>query len=204
MTEYDAPYLVYSLLVLLLVASSFLTHRIPLGRALRMAAAWLGIAAAAYLFALFLPDLKLVYQRVVDDLSGQSGQQVNGTLVQLRRAEDGHFWVTAELEGRPVRLLIDSGASLTSVSSSTADALGLQWRSGLPVAVQTANGVVMARRTNVNTFRAGPIVIRDLPVLVIDMKGADGMNVAGMNLLSRLSRWTVEGQRMTWHGAVDQ
>lgn len=198
MTGPDAPYLVYSLLVLMFVASSLLTHRIPLGRALRMAAAWVAVITGAYLFALFFPDLKLVYQRVYDDLSGQSGQQANGSSLQLQRAEDGHFWVTAELDGQPVRLLVDSGASVTSLSSSTADALGLPWRGGLPVAVQTANGVVFARRTNVNSFKAGPILIANLPVLVIDMAGDDGINVAGMNLLSRLSRWTVEDQRMTW------
>lgn len=87
--------------------------------------------------------------------------------------------------------MIDSGATFTALSDSTARAAGLNYDIGAPgLILSTANGKVEARQSNIATLAIGPIRASDLPVVVSPAFGE--MNVIGMNLLSRLKGWGVQ------------
>lgn len=122
---------------------------------------------------------------------GLSSQDVVGNEVRIRMSPDGHFWVRAKLDGYERRLLVDSGATITALSSATADAAGLRLRDEpFPILLQTANGTIRPQTSEVGELRFGTIVARDLPVVVSPAFG--DMNVLGMNFLSRLKSWRVE------------
>ena len=55
-------------------------------------------------------------------------------------AEDGHFWVDARINGQPIRLMVDSGASVTTLSRTTAAKADVDAQGMFPVMVGTANG----------------------------------------------------------------
>ena len=105
---------------------------------------------------------------------------------------DGHFWVVASLNGVKRRMLIDSGATLTAISDSTARAARVNAGTGLaPVVLRTANGMAPARTGAIDELRVGNIVARNLKV--VTSPGLGNMDVLGMNFLSKLESWRVEG-----------
>lgn len=125
----------------------------------------------------------------------RSGQEVEGGEVRLRMSPDGHFWAKVKLDGVERRMLVDSGATVTAVSDRTAARAGLEpGRAGVPMLIRTANGTVTARTATVDELRLGAIVARDLGVVVSPAFGE--VDVLGMNFLSRLKSWRVEGRTL--------
>ena len=179
------------LLIVGVVAVLILARRVPvLGRLLSFGITAGSIVVVALLVAeraQFDPMFARVAQRFQ-----LGGQQVVGNEMRVPMASDGHFWVRVKL-GRGVerRMLVDSGATVTAISTDTAEQAGIEPTDSLmPVVMQTANGAVAAQTGKVRDFRIGNVVARDLPVVVSPAFG--DMNVVGMNFLSRLKSWRVE------------
>lgn len=184
----EAPRLLYLVLLLLLVGSSLFARRLPFGQSLKMALAWIAIFAAAFvLFALRSPFSDLWSRLRVEATGGSVAQ---GLTVRIPMAEDGHFWADGAVNGTPVRFLVDSGASTTTVSRTTATAAGLEPGIRRDV-VETANGRLVMKKSSAEQFEIGPIERADF---TININETDSVNVLGMNFLSSLSRWRVEGR----------
>ena len=178
----------YLLLGLVLVGSALAAYRLPLGRTLKMMLAWGAIFGLGYVALSFRHDLGDLF---ASRLAGRA--IVEGGTVRVPMADDGHFWVDARINGADVRLMIDSGATVTTLSRSAAAKAGLDASAGLPALVGTANGMLEVRRARAASLAIGDIVMRDVGVHVAP---SDDFNVIGMNVLSRLSRSTVEGRWM--------
>ena len=171
-----------------------LLFRLPVvGRPLRFLVS-LGLAA----LAIFLLVQQAPYQPELARLTARFGldpQEVSGGEVRIRMAADGHFWADATINGVRRRMLIDSGATITAISESTAAAAGVEGSAGpVPVVLRTANGLAPARAASVDELRLGNILARDLKVVVSPAFG--DMEVIGMNLLSKLASWRVEGRTL--------
>lgn len=125
------------------------------------------------------------------DAVGAQPQTVEGGETRIRLGADGHYWITARLNGTPLRLMVDTGATVTAVSGGAAEAAGIELDPLRPGArVETANGTVSASLARIDRLRFGSIAARDLDAIV--MPGEDGPNVLGMNFLTRLKSWRVE------------
>lgn len=171
-----------------------LLFRLPVvGRLLRFA---VSLALAA--FVLFLLFQQSPYHPELARLAGSLGldsQEVSGREVRIRMAADGHFWAHTTINGIPRRMMIDSGATVTAISEATAAAAGVEGSAApVPVVLRTANGLVPARAAGIEELRLGNIVARDLKVVVSPAFGS--MEVIGMNFLSRLAAWRVEGRTL--------
>ncbi|MFC3579676.1 retropepsin-like aspartic protease family protein [Sphingomonas hylomeconis] len=126
---------------------------------------------------------------------GDQGQQVVGKEMRVPMARDGHFWVRVKVGDTEQRMLVDSGATVTALSSAAAQAMRLKIETPLfPVVLQTANGSINAQTAVIPELRIGNVVARDLPVVVSPAFGE--MSVVGMNFLSRLKSWRVEGRTL--------
>ena len=122
-------------------------------------------------------------------------QEVSGKEMRVRMSPDGHFWVRARINGVERKLLIDSGETITAISAGTARAAGLKFGNRLfPILLNTANGTIRADGSTVAELRLGNIVARHLAVVV--SPAFDDMDVLGMNFLSRLESWRVEGRTL--------
>ena len=195
MNEGDqAVHVLYLVGVLVLVASSLLVRRIPIGQGLKMLAAWVMIFAAAFVIFTMKEDFAALWNRVVLETRGGVVQEERGRELRVRRAPDGHFWVDARINGEPVRFLVDSGATTTSISRSVAQRAGIEPSKGFPAMVRTANGIVAVERGRAETLKVGNIERRDVAVHISDAFG--DMNVIGMNFLSSLTGWSVEGRTL--------
>jgi aspartyl protease family protein len=132
--------------------------------------------------------------RLADRL-GLDGQEVAGDEVRIRMASDGHFWANVTINGVKRRMLIDSGATITAISESTAAAASIDADAGLvPVMLQTANGMVQARKGEVDELRVGTVEAKGLKVVVSPALG--NLDVLGMNFLTQLQSWRVEGRTL--------
>lgn len=205
--------LIWIVLVLLMVVSSLTARRIPIARLVTWGAAWAAIFLGAYLlFGMIQPHLVAwqqsrrggtVESRVAQSATvalgvpGTSMPQgaARGAVVTIPLQEDGHYWVDATVNGRPMRFLIDSGASITAMSRSAADSIGLPPDAmNRTVTMQTANGQVTAERSVIAAMTVGTIQASDLPVVVSASFG--DVNVLGMNFLNKLKSWRVEDGQM--------
>jgi aspartyl protease family protein len=183
---------VYLVGILVLVSSALLVRRIPFGQGLKMFAGWVLIFLAAFVAFTLKDDFLALGKRVLAESRGEGEVVAVGRELRIRKAMDGHFWVNGELNGHKVRFLVDSGATVTSISSATARLADVEPGNGLPAMVQTANGVVPVKRARAERLKVGSIERRNLAVHVSEAFGP--MNVLGMNFLSSLSSWGVEGQ----------
>lgn len=171
-----------------------LLQRIPVvGKFIRFAVSF-GLLA----FAVFLLLQQAPFEPNMARITGQLGldrQEVVGDEVRIRMAPDGHFWANVTLNGVQRRMLIDSGATVTAISDHTATEARIDRDVDLvPVMLQTANGMAPARPGTVDELRLGNIVARNLKVVSSPALGP--MNVIGMNFLSKLQSWRVEGRTL--------
>ena len=106
----------------------------------------------------------------------------NGDLV-IKRARDGHFYVAGQVNGKPVKFLVDTGASLVGVSEKFAQKAGLT--GGEPTVFRTANGELAGRIIANVPIDVGPIAVSGIRVGV----GLEGHEIndalLGQNFLSK-------------------
>jgi aspartyl protease family protein len=185
---------IYLLAILVFVMSALLVRQIPIGRGLQMFAGWVVIFLAAFV-AFSMKDRVVEFaSQVLDERKAESSGVQVGRDLHIKRSLDGHYWVDGMVNGTKLRFLIDSGATTTSLSTAAAERAGVERRGGFPALVQTANGTVTVQRGRVETLKVGEIVRDDMAVHVSD--GFGDTNVLGMNFLSSLSGWGVEGTRL--------
>lgn len=67
----------------------------------------------------------------------------------------GHFTADGQINGQPARFLVDTGATVMTLSESQAARLGLNYRNGQRVRVKTANGEITGHQLLINTVRVG-------------------------------------------------
>jgi len=180
---------VYLLMAMMLVLGALINRRQPALQMLKMALAWILIFGAGFVIFSFRDDLAYVGQRLKAEATG--APIVEGREVRIPMAIDGHFWVDGRLNGTPVRFLVDSGASVTTIGRQRALAAGVQVGADRDQIVQTGNGIIRVAAARADELSIAGIERHDIRIHVAD---SEGMNVLGMNWLSTLRGWTVEGR----------
>ena len=190
----QAIHVLYLVGVLVLVGSALAVRRVPMGSAVKMFAAWVLIFAAGFVVFTFRGEFAALGDRLLLAARGGEVEQVAPGETRIRLAPDGHYWVNAEVNGERVRFMIDSGATTTSISEDTAQRVGIAPSRGFPAIVRTANGTVTVQRGRADTIRIGDIEREDVAVHISEAFG--DLNVLGMNFLSSLRSWGVEGRTL--------
>ena len=185
---------IFLVAMLIFVASAYTVRKVPIGKGFRMFAGWVIIFLAAFVAFSLKDDIVGFANQVLDERRAEAGGVQVGENLEVKQALDGHFWVEGTINGQKVRFLVDSGATTTSISTSTARRAGIEPRGGIPAMVQTANGLVSVDRGRAERLQVGHIVREDLAVHISE--GFGETNVLGMNFLSSLSGWGVEGKRL--------
>ncbi len=122
----------------------------------------------------------------------QSGDSERQSTV-LAADERGHFFAEGAINNRPIRFVVDTGATVVALPASEATRLGLEYRKGQPGTTRTAGGVVPVYRLTLDTVKVGGIELHAVDALVIEQ----GLDVAllGMSFLSRVEMKN-QGQTM--------
>jgi aspartyl protease family protein len=119
-----------------------------------------------------------------------------GRKVAIAADASGHFLSDAVINGRAIRVVVDTGATSVALSSETAKRLGLKIDPGAYAnPVTTANGVTMGARVMLSEVRIGAISVPNVEAIVI--KGeALGINLLGMSFLNKLRKFEVGGGQL--------
>ncbi|MBM3595340.1 MAG: TIGR02281 family clan AA aspartic protease [Alphaproteobacteria bacterium] len=172
------------------VAGGMVRRTVPLLGRLLQGAGNLGLVAALLLTIGQVARLTTTSDFAQPQL-GMPEQSVSGGETRIPMSRDGHFWLTATINGAPARFLIDTGATLTAISEQTALDTRVHSKSlRQTINMKTANGAIRAKLATIEELRLGNVVARDLDTVVAP--GLGETNVIGMNLLSRLKGWRVE------------
>jgi len=122
------------------------------------------------------------------------------TEIKIRRRLDGHFTARAEVNGRPVSMIVDTGASTIVLKPEDAAKAGIDLKGlSYTVPVITANGRTQAARVRLKTVAIGPLDRRNVDALVAQ-PGALTESLLGMSFLSRLRSYEFSGDFLTLRG----
>lgn len=161
-------------------------------QAIRNFAVWGALALVLIALYSYRDDISDIAHRVAGELAppGYSltvrSEQEGEHAVRVRRRPDGHFAVRGAINGQPMTLLVDTGASTVVLKPADAARAGIDTRSlGYTAAVQTANGTTYAAPVRLRSITIGPIELRDVEALVAK-PGSLNENLLGMSFLRRL------------------
>ena len=186
MSDGDAPRVLYLILCIVLVASSLVGLRLPMAKAAKMVLAWVAIFGVFFMIFAFRSEFSTLGQRLRAEATGAPVD--DGAEIRVPIADDGHFWIGGRVNDAQVRFLVDSGASTTTISQEAARKAGVLPRdSGY---ISTANGTAQVGRGYADRLQLGSIERLDFPLLI---NPHDDTSVLGMNFLSSLKGWRVEG-----------
>ena len=185
----------YLLMAMMLVLGSLISRREPFAKLATMALAWVAIFGAGFVLFTFRDDLGYLAQRLRAEATGDP--IVEGRELRIPMAIDGHFWVQGSVNGVPVKFLVDSGATMTTIGRDTAAAAGVPVSASRNQVVRTGNGMLRVASGRAETLAIGPIERSGVGLHVAD---DDDLNVLGMNYLSSLDRWSVEGRWLVLKG----
>lgn len=179
----------YLLMAIMLVAGSLMSRREKPAKLLVMALAWIAIFGAGFILFTFRDNFGWVTQRLRAEAFGTPVHQ--GSEIRIPMAIDGHFWVEGMINGVPVKFLVDSGATMTTISRGDADKAGVEVTGGRDQLVRTGNGIIRVSSARADQLNVGGIERTNVGLHVAEN---DDLNVLGMNFLSSLDRWGVEGR----------
>ena len=180
---------VYLVMAIMLVLGSLMARRERFARTLTMMLAWIAIFAGGFVVFTFRDDLGYVAQRLRSEATGEPVRQ--GREIRIPMAIDGHFWVDGLVNGKKVKFLIDSGATMTTIGRETAAEVGVPISPNRNQIVRTGNGFIRVATGNAAELEVGDIKRQNLALHIAD---DEDLNVLGMNFLSSLQRWGVEGR----------
>lgn len=103
--------------------------------------------------------------------------------VTITADAQGHHWANGIVNGRSIRFLVDTGATLVAIPAAFAKTAGIEYLKGSRSMVQTANGAAPAYRVTLDTLQVGDLTIHQVNALVMEA----GLDTAllGMSFLSR-------------------
>jgi aspartyl protease family protein len=116
-------------------------------------------------------------------VGGSAGGEAGGTRVVLSAGSGGHFITQGQINGRAVQLVVDTGATMVSLSVADAERVGLNYKTGQAVQMSTANGVVPGWRLKLASVRIGDVVVYDVDAIV--SSGAMPYVLLGNSFLAR-------------------
>lgn len=118
-----------------------------------------------------------------------------GDAMELRRADDGHFWADVQINGATIRMMVDTGATTIAISPRDARRIGFDPDAlRYTMRVSTAQGETTAapitlREARIGDIRVGPV---DASVMREDV----GVSLLGMNFLNRLEGYEVRSDAL--------
>ncbi|WP_246694805.1 TIGR02281 family clan AA aspartic protease [Methylobacterium sp. WL6] len=122
------------------------------------------------------------------------------TAIALGADRNGHFLADALVDGRSLRMMVDTGATTCSFAEEDAARLGIVvGPRDFTRPVMTANGTIRVAPVRISTIRIGPVTVRDVEAVIVP-SGRLGTNLLGMSFLKRVRDFSIAGGTMTLRG----
>ncbi len=109
----------------------------------------------------------------------------SGSKIVLQMERGGHFFSLGSINNQSVQFIVDTGASVVSMGVSDAERLGINWKNGQRIMMNTANGSVVGYRLTLNSVRVGDVEVFNVDAVVGQMSMP--YVLLGNSFLSRFS-----------------
>lgn len=127
-------------------------------------------------------------QRAAEVVQPESEAEAVPGSVTLTAGRDGHFHTEAEINGRSIEVLVDTGATTVALTWEDAQAAGIQIREAdFTMRARTANGEAKVAPVTISQISIGEITVYDVRGTVME-RGKMQTTLLGMSFLGRLSR----------------
>jgi len=199
--NHDLAQVGYLIVILIFVGSALLGRGLGAGEIVRATAGWLGILLLLIGAYAYRVELTGVGGRLLGVLA--PGVPISGRLageadnaVVIARGMDGHFGIRANVENRPMMMMVDTGASFVTLTPEDAVAIGVNM-SGLrfSMPIRTANGEIRAAPITIKKLAIGSIERKDVAALVAPPRSLD-QSLLGMSFLNTLTGYAIAGDRL--------
>jgi len=118
----------------------------------------------------------------------------SGTKVVLTAGTGGHFVAQGQINGKTTQMVVDTGASLVSISAADADRMGLDYKGGQPARLSTANGITNAWKIKLSSVKLGDVEVYEVDAVV--SPGAMPYVLLGNSYLTRFQMTRTNDQML--------
>ncbi len=159
-------------------------------------AVWLGAITGLLTAFAFRDEAEIIVREIRAELMPSVALSRAGGEAELRRAWDGHYRATAEVNGVKLRLMVDTGASMVLIPFEQVAEIGIDPDSlDFSMPVTTANGRSSVAPIRLSSIKIGPIAVFDIPAAVA-RPGRLKIGLLGMSFLDMLAETSFQGDRL--------
>jgi aspartyl protease family protein len=176
---------------------------------MREAVCWLIAAVLGFTGVYFFDDLRGFTARTMATALPEAGEAVKNIpdeprsrttgferSVTLTANRNGHFFARAYINGRPIAVMVDTGATQIALTYEDAESLGLRpFNSDYTQTTRTANGVGRMAPVTLDSVRIGDVEVSDLRGSVAE-RGKLHITLLGMEFIRRLQRFELRGREL--------
>lgn len=174
--------------------------------ALAQGALWFSLVVAGFVALGYLKltaqsaspvrEARTASTEVAPEESAEPKTALRGQTIELKADQRGHFHATAHISGRPVRVLVDTGATTLALRWEDAMAAGFHIReSDFTIPVNTANGLTHVAPLVIDRVSLGDIEVRNVEAAVT-RPGTLHVTLLGMSFLKKLERVDFRGRTL--------
>jgi len=189
-------YIIYYVILLSMLVLTLFSGRFKVSQALKYIVGWAGIILVILVGYVYQDILENVFLRLKSTLVPYDAVTNEDNSVSVTLDQNGHFQMNAFVEGKPIRFMVDTGATRTVLTQQDAQKLGIDPNKlDYNRPTETANGVVYDAAIRLSEIRIGTIVVRDVRASI--SQNMTGQSLIGMSFLNKLKGYKVEGNRLT-------
>ncbi|MDJ0931340.1 TIGR02281 family clan AA aspartic protease [Breoghania sp.] len=190
------PHAVKLAIIGVVLATSLVFAHRRVGEVLSAVIFWGGLAVILVTGYSMRYELETMGRNVLASLMpGMAVERGDGT-VSLARDRSGHYVLDATVDCASVRFLVDTGASVVTLTAEDARAAGVDLdRLHFGAIVSTANGQAQVAPVRLSKVKIAGTTLTGVRAFVARDEALD-TSLFGMNALDRFSSWRVEGRRM--------
>jgi len=196
----DFGSLAYKIVLLIFLGSvCLMIFRERFAQALIATLMWAAVGIALVIGYSYRFEVHEVADRVLVEL--MPGHVVShGRTIEVARSSGGDFFISGQINGARVHLVLDTGASSVVLTQDDAKAAGLPLSMlNYTVSIETANGRASAAPVTLDRIAIGGLEERSVEALVVQ-PGQLRTSLLGMSFLNRLQGWQVDGDRLVLRG----
>lgn len=175
----------------------------------REAALWVVVAAVGFAGVYYFDDLRGLTTRTIATAVSSPGTDTNEPVqvkrqrtsgfersVTLKANRNGHFFARAYINGRPIAVMVDTGATKIALTYKDAERLGLRPSpSDYTLTTRTANGIARAAPVELDDVRIGDVEVSNLRGSVAE-RGKQHITLLGMEFIRKLERFEMRGREL--------
>jgi len=196
LTNDDRLHFVSLILISTYLMFALFQGRLNLSEAARYVFIWVGIGIVLMTGYAFRFELLEIKSRLTSVVYPSSGKETQPGEVYFAAANDGHFYVTAMVNGVKIRFMVDTGASRVVLNPRDAQRLGFKPEDlSFDSQSSTANGSVWGASITLETILVEDHPLHDIPASV--SKDQLDVSLLGMSYLDKLKSYKVEKGGLT-------